>query len=670
MELTVDQAMARGVALQKAGNLKEAEQIYSAVLEAQPTHPAANHNLGVLFLSAGEASSAIKCFRAAVACSPKVEQFWLSYINALLADHQISEAALVLSAAKKTGVATPRLEAIDEKIRRSDHQSLNAEARSPTSIRQNAPSQKSHNSKVDSEIGRPPELDSQRELEGLLTSYNKGRFDEAANKALALSRKIPSHPAPWKILGAALQSAGRPSEALEAMRRSTTLNPNDAEAHNNLGSILQSLGQFNEAEQSCREAIRLQSNLAEAHNNLGTILNNLGRYGEAEECYRRAMRYKPNSPEIWVNLGNVLKYLGRAEDSQKSYRAAIELDPGHAEAHHYLAMSKTFESHDTQYHEMKALRGHTDLSEEQRCHVNFGLAKADEDLKNYEQAFLHYREANELRKKNLGYEIEQDFELFKKIQEAHEDLLRVALDESAVEQSAVSPIFIVGMPRSGTTLVEQILSSHRSITGGGELPFLRQFGLGLATGDVTPTSKSLARLREAYLGELAKRSRGTSLVTDKMPQNFLMTALIAAAFPEAKIINVKREAAAVCWANYSAYFPSRALGYCYGLRDVVKYYKIYEDLMTFWQRVLGEKVFDLDYELLTEDQAQVSRDLIHYIDLPWDNKCLSPQDNDRPIATMSAPQVRKKVYRGSSRRWKHYEAFIGDAFDDLLTRPG
>ena len=307
-----------------------------------------------------------------------------------------------------------------------------------------------------------------------------------------------------------------------------------------------------------------------------------------------------------------------------------------------------------------------DISEEQRCHINFGLAKACEDLGDFEQAFTHYSEGNVLRKKLLNYDINQDVKLFEQLKSSYPKIGKNSLEPDKLSKNFI-PIFIIGMPRSGTTLVEQIISSHSKVTGAGELNFAAQFGAAIATGITEANNESFLKFRHNYLNKLQNISNGNLIVTDKMPQNFRYIGLLAAAFPEAKIIHVKRNPAAVCWANYKQYFVSNSIGYCYALDDVINYYKIYENLMGFWGSTLSNRIYNLDYEQLTVNQETETRQLIEYLGLDWDENCLSPQNNTRSVTTASNLQVRQKVYQGSSEQWKKYQPFLHGAFDDLLS---
>ena len=472
-----------------------------------------------------------------------------------------------------------------------------------------------------------------QQLNDLLEHYRAGRFAEVEKLSLSVTQEFPEHPFAWKALAVVLKLTGRISESLVAIQKSVLLEPQDAESHYNLGNTLKALARLNDAEVSYKKAIALNPNYADANNNLGITLKEMGRLDEAE-----------------INL-----------------RKAIELKPDYAEAYRYLTTIKKFDAQDEQYSKMQELYLDKNISEEQRCHINFGLAKACEDLGDYEKAFVHYSEGNALRKKLLNYNINQDIKLFKQIKFTSPRIEQNSLVLDKLSKKPI-PIFIVGMPRSGTTLVEQIISSHSKVTGAGELSFVGQLGSSIARGLSDSNTDSLINFRERYLMKLQSVSNGNLIVTDKMPQNFLYIGLLAAAFPEAKIVHVKRNSAAVCWANYKQYFVSKKnIGYCYSIDDVINYYKLYESLMVFWTNTLSKRIYNLDYEQLTVNQESETRQLIDYLDLDWDEKCLSPQNNKRHIATASNVQIRKKVYRGSSEQWKKYQPFLNGALDGLLS---
>ena len=493
-----------------------------------------------------------------------------------------------------------------------------------------------------------------------------GRLNEAEVSLRQAITLKPDYAIAHSNLGGILQGLGRLEEAEANYRKAITLKPDYAEAHSNLGNTLKELGKLDEAEVSLRQAITLKPDYAVAHSNLGGILQELGKLDEAEVNYRKAITLKPDYAVAHSNLGGILQGLGRLEEAEANYRKAITLKPGYAVAHRHLTAIKKFDAQDEQYSKMQELYLDKNISEEQRCHINFGLAKACEDLGDLEKAFQYYREGNVLRKKLLNYNINQDIELFKQIKFTYPRIEQNSLAHEKLSKNLM-PIFIVGMPRSGTTLVEQIVSSHSKVTGAGELSFASKFGRALARGLSDPNTDALLEFREKYLIKLKNLSNGNMIVTDKMPHNFLFIGLLAATFPEAKIVHVKRNPAAVCWSNYKQYFVPKSFGYCYAIDDVISYHKLYENLMVFWTNTLSKRIYNLDYELLTVNQESETRKLIEYLGLDWNEKFLSPQNNMRSVATASNLQIRKKVYKGSSQQWKKYQPFLNGALDGLLS---
>ena len=309
MELTIEQALQQGVAAHKEGKLQDAERLYRAILQSQPLHPDANHNLGVLAVSVNKAGAALPLFKTALEANPKIEQFWLSYIDALIKEQQFENAKQILEQAKAQGVDADRLNSLEAQL---------------------SPKTQKPNTAI---VSPPQEL-----LNSLLGHYQNGRFGDAETLATSITKKFPQYPYGWKVLGAVLRQIGRKSEAADAHRTATVLSPQDVEAHSNLGNILTELGRSDEAEASLKLAITLKPDYAEAHSNLGNALKELGRLDEAEASYKRAIAFKPAFAEAHSNLGSTLQELGRFDEAEASYAQAIALKPDYAEAHYNLGV--------------------------------------------------------------------------------------------------------------------------------------------------------------------------------------------------------------------------------------------------------------------------------------------------------------------------------------------
>jgi len=304
MELTIEQVLQQGVAAHNAGNLQEAKRAYQAILQSEPKHPDANHNLGLIAISVNQIETALSLFKTAVDTNPNIEQFWVSYINALVKANRLELAKSSVIQALTKGFDAYKFEVL-------------------------VPQSKE---RIDFKV--PAE----KELSSLLEHYQRGLFDDAEKLALSLSIQFPRHNFSWKVLGAVLKKTGRASEAVFAGERTIELTPDDAEAHTNLGNTLKELGRLDEAEASYTEAIALKPDYPEAHNNLGNTLREQGRLDKAKVSYTKAIELKPDFLEAHSNLGVMFKEMGRWEDAKASYTKSIALNPYFGEAHYQLGV--------------------------------------------------------------------------------------------------------------------------------------------------------------------------------------------------------------------------------------------------------------------------------------------------------------------------------------------
>lgn len=307
MKLTIEQAFQQGVIAHKEGRLQEAERLYKTILQTRPTHAEANYNLGMLAVSVNKVGAALTCFKAAVEANPNVQQFWLTYLKALIKEQKFENAKSVLKQAKKHKVAADKLKVFETALA-------------------------AVNKGNDFDGSRPPH----EKINNLLEHFNKASFDEAEKLALAIIEDFPRYQLAWKVLGAVFDLTERKTEALDAQYKAVELSPLDSDAYNNLGITLKGLGRLAEAEESYKKAIEIKPSLAEAHSNLGATLRGLGRLDEAEQSYRKALALKPEFAEAHTNLGNIYLDLGRVGEAEKSYRAAIASDPNYASAHSML----------------------------------------------------------------------------------------------------------------------------------------------------------------------------------------------------------------------------------------------------------------------------------------------------------------------------------------------
>lgn len=422
------------------------------------------------------------------------------------------------------------------------------------------------------------------------------------------------------------------------------------------------LKQFEDAEYHFRAAISANAKRSDAHFHLGIALKEQGKLVEAAESYRHAIELKPDYADACNNLGMTLKDLGQLDEAAGYLADALRHKPDSAEIYYNLSLLKRFSAEDEAIAKMHQLYQSDRLSEDGKSFICFALYKAHEDIGNVEDAYRFLAEGNSIVRRLLGYQFARDQKFFDDLKRLPARIFPAPVKR---QNAQTVPIFILGMPRSGTTLVEQIISSHSQVYGAGELedlnrlinPLLKQGGLF--------DQKILDGIRRDYLARIDRIGGGLPYVTDKMPHNFRWISIIAAAFPEARIVHVKRDPRAVCWSNYKHYFKQKGLGYTYDLGDTISYYRLYEDLMRTFEQQIPGRIYPLDYEKLTTDPDVEIRNLVDFLDIGWEDACLSFENNTRSVKTASTVQVRKKIYQGSSEEWRKYERFVEMSFEHL-----
>ncbi len=483
--------------------------------------------------------------------------------------------------------------------------------------------------------------------------------EEQFRKALAIR---PGNSETLNCLGNLNGDWGRPEEAERYYRQAITLSPGNAMFYSNLGNALMQQQRFSEAEVACRRAIELQPDYGNASLNLGAAFHASGRYREAEDVFRKAIALMPDDARAYNNLGSVLLDLGRLEEARSSFEQALRINPGFVEGHNNLSQIKTYTPDDPHVPLMTRIWQGTQQPHA-RMHVCFALGKACADLKLYREAFALLSEGNRLRKAFLGYDLEQDVQLFDRIYPAFDALAQTRQAGGMPEFS--EGILIVGMPRSGTSLVEQILTSHPDVTGGGELEFLNKRLPRVLNIESDKMAEACRQVVDDYFRELDGLREGKKRITDKMPLNFRWLGFLLWINPEIRVIHTRRDPMATCWSIFKQYFPATSMGFPYDLADLGAYYRLYENLMAHWHSLFPGRIYELNYERLTEHQEEETRRLLSYCGLPWDERCLAFEKTDRPVHTASAAQIRQKMYQGSSVVWKSYEPYLGQLMKAL-----
>ncbi len=518
-----------------------------------------------------------------------------------------------------------------------------------------------------------------RQIERAAASYRR---------ALAIKRDFAEA---HSNLGNALRRLGKLEEAAASYRQALLLKPEFAAAHSNLGDVLRDLGRLAEAEASCRRAAELAPDLAGAHNSLGNVLLDLGKLEEAESSYRRAAALQPRFADALINLSLVLRQQGLALQAEEGCRAALEANPDAAAAFILLAELRAdagdFAAAEGHYRRAAALdadspeawaglahlRKMTDddaawavqaqrvaqqpATPRQEIYLRFAIGKYFDDVGRYPDAFASYRRAHEVsRALGAPYDRRQQTLAVQRLIESYDDAWAGAVRPG--EDTSGPAVLIVGMPRSGTTLAEQILASHPAVFGAGELSYWQRANRELAAVDAGSRAEHSARHGAGYLELLARLAPHAQRVVDKMPANFGCLGLIREALPHARIIHMQRDPLDTCLSIYFQHFKN-ALPYADDLADLAHFYGEYRRIMAHWRAVLAPRnLLEVPYEELVADPETWSRKMLQFVGLPWDARCLDFHETRRSVMTASKWQVRQKMNRSSIRRWKNYEPFI------------
>ena len=445
----------------------------------------------------------------------------------------------------------------------------------------------------------------------------------------------------------------------------------------NLALICAQSNRPNEAHNLWIKALTIDPRFIEARMNLANSYQQSGKIEQAISCYQRVLSDHTQLVDAKYLLANLLKTQGKFEKSAAYYEQIMAQQPEYTQAHFsYSSIHKYRDKNDAHLLLMLELYQNTTLTSENRLQLAFALAKACEDIKDYAQAFKYMEVGNDLRFKEFDYQIESDKALIQSIIRAFSR--EVLSDLQIRAQTSNRPIFIVGMPRYGTTLVERIISSHSDVFAAGELDYIFALGtrlflkesLDYQFGPLDGYPKlSFETVGETYLEKIQLLDNKSGRVTDKMPFNMMMIGLIKIALPNAKIIHCVRDAKDNCLSIYKQNFTTGNYRFAYNLKTVGQFHNQYRQLMKHWHEVLPNTIYDISYESLTQNPESEIRKLLSACDLEWQENCLNFEKNTGTVTTASSYQVRQPIYTSSVSLWEHYEAFLKPLLDELDKSP-
>jgi tetratricopeptide (TPR) repeat protein len=460
-------------------------------------------------------------------------------------------------------------------------------------------------------------------------------------------------------LGSSLSYLGRYEEAEQCFRQSIAIKPNFSDPHGNLGVLLRQKSHLQDSEEFLRRALRLRPNDLDARINLGLTLVFLGRLRDARACFAKVLKATPRNVLALFGMGQIATMEGHFEEAETTFRRIIEFNPKMTNAWAALAGTRKMTKADDDWLKSAEEIATSATHPLEEGNLRFAMGKYCDDVNDFARAFQNFKRGNELIKTAAeDYDRKGRSDLVSQLIRAYSP---EAISEiGAAGSSSAKPIFVVGMPRSGTSLAEQIIASHPAAYGAGELDFwsiLVANDTGLTRGILSEPAR--AKVAEEYLRTLERASAKAARVVDKAPLNCDFLGLIYSVFPNARVIYMQRDPIDTC---LSCYFQQFLTGYnfTFDLSDLAHYYREHERIMAHWRSVLPHGfILDVPYEELVVDQETWSRKMLDFIGLEWDTQCLEFHTNKRQVTTASAWQVRQKIYTNSVARWRNYEKFIG-----------
>ena len=443
---------------------------------------------------------------------------------------------------------------------------------------------------------------------------------------------------------------------------------------NLLGLCLINQNQINKGINCYKSAIQIKPDFAEAHNNLGIAYKNIGMINEAIESYHSAIKLKSNFAEAYNNLGLIMMDQNKIIEAKSNFRTALKLKPNLAFAHRHLSIITKYSHNDPHIRVMEKIMSNTKTNDNQKMHVAFGLGKAYEDTRNYENAFKYFKLANQLRRRSLKYNIKNDVVFFKNLKKSFSKELFSKFKNSG--NSNKTPIFIVGMFRSGTTLIEQILASHSKVYGGGESKVLFQAIINFLKFDFKSSfAKNLndcapsifENIGKLYISVAKKFQPNFEHITDKQPLNFKWIGFIKLVLPNAKIIHCVRNPMDTCVSLFKNYFVG-GVDFSYDLIELGEYYNLYRDVMLFWNNILPNYYVNIFYEELINDPKKQIEKLLNVCNLEWNESCMQFYNNKHFMSTGSnSINIHQPIYKTSMQYWKCYEKQLQPLLEILKT---
>ena len=502
---------------------------------------------------------------------------------------------------------------------------------------------------------------------------NQSKFSEALTKCQNLSKKFPNNSYLLNLQGLILQNTGQIRKSIQYFQKAIFIQKDNYAAKNNLANAHKSLSEFKDAEILYKEIIKDDSKNIKALNNFANLKREFNQYQKAKELLLKALDIEPNNINILLNLAMCCQGIGEVNDAKMYVLKVLDIQPSNSSAHKLLSTLIDYNSDQEHFEKMKKLIDQEifrKFSPTQKAEILFALSKAYEDIKDFENSFNFLKQANLIENQSNIQKEENIKKLFDNIQK-----LFNSIDISKSELTNNKKyIFICGMPRSGTTLVEQIVASHSLVEGAGEIHYLSEiinnnfldnnkFNKSKILDEM---GKSKNSIFEKYNDLIKFHNFNSKIITDKAPQNFLWIGFIKLFFPGSKIIHCSRNPKDNCLSIFKNYFSSKTMYWAYDQKSIAEYYLLYSNLMVFWKSKFEEDIYEANYEKIVKSPEQEVKKMISFCGLEWETECLNFYKNKKtPVQTVSVSQASKPIYNTSINSNESYVKYLSEMFNIL-----
>ena len=503
----------------------------------------------------------------------------------------------------------------------------------------------------------PTDEELRKKYDKLYKKFVKGNFSEVIEECNKVLKKR-KHQLFFNLLSFAYQKSGKIEKSINVMKEALALNPNHPNFLNNMGTCLYMLHKYSEAEKYYKKGLAIDNKHLHILNNLGNLKRETYKIEESIQYYKKVLSIQSDAVPSLFNLVGIYRITNQKENSKQYCKKILELNKKLTDADRQYSLVHNYVENDPHLIEMLKKVNDEDLNNLEKIHLYYGLHKAYEDIKNYKSAFKYLKIGNDLLKKETKYNSNQDETRIKNFINFYKKNKKI---KTTGDHRGL--IFIVGMPRSGSSLVEQILASHKKVFGGGEISYMQEIANKIISEEKIDTSV-MNGYKNQYLALIDELNNSSSIFTDKELLNFINIGLILKLFPNARIINCTRDPVDNCWSIYKNFFPIKTQ-FVNDFKDITKFYRLYLNTMKFWQEEFPKNIFNLNYETLIENPKDQIEKILNFCNLEWDENVMNHHKSSRIIRTLSFDQANKPISKKVSNTIKNYKSMIGDLIKEF-----